>query len=561
MIKIATALRQALREGYNSKTFIQDLQAGATVGIVAIPLAMALAIASGVPPQLGLYTVVIGGAIVALLGGSRYQVTGPTAAFVVLLVPVVHKFGLHGLLTAGLISGCILVAIGYGGFGKIIQVVPHPVTTGFTSGIAVVIAVIQLKDFLGLKFESPETFVDRVILLVTNLKTIQPYEAATGFLTLGIIIFCAKRLKKVPAPIAAVTVMTILVFIVKKIFPDVEIATIQSHFSYEVNGQTVQGIPAGAPKFLWPWQGIYWAALVDILPSACAIAILAAIESLLSAVVADGMTQERHDPDAELIGLGIGNIIGPFFGCIPATGAIARTTTNIHFGARTPMASFLHAMVVLAVLLFFAKVISLVPLASLAALLLFVAYNMFDRRHLVNILRMGSRDDRIVLLTCFILTVIFDMVVGVGVGVVMASLLMVKRFAATTQGVQLSEIKHGQIQRSLPKEMFYYQINGPLFFGASQRAIETMEKVSTAAKVVVLELSNISLMDVTGLVALDSSLKSLVRRQQKSVVIICASPNIRASILKLEICRSSSDKIFIHAHEEEGFSQAFALIS
>lgn len=551
-IKIGTALQASLKDGYTFRDLPYDILAGLTVGIVAIPLGLALAIACSVPPQYGLYTVIVPGFLISLFGGSRFQVSGPTAAFVALLVPVVHKFGFNGLLIAGLLSGVITLAAGLLGLGKVIQYVPHPVTTGFTSGIGVVIASIQLKDFLGLKFESsPEDFFHRIEMIIFSIPTMNWQELAIGILTLGILLLCLKYTKRFPAPILAIGGSTILCALFHQWWPEFNPATIESTFTYKIGELTGQGIPVGLPHFSWPWS---WpnaptfpmtvASIQGILPSAFAIAMLGSIESLLSAVIADGMTKKRHDPDGELIAQGIGNIVGPFFGAIPATGAIARTTTNIRFGARSPIAGMVHALVVALVVLFFSAYIGKIPMAALAGLLLFVSYNIFERKHFFNILRMARTDDKVVLLTCFFLTVFFDMVIGVGVGVVLAGLMTIRRFSELTQITkELDHESSGQTP-SLPSGVFYYKIKGALFFGASQRAIDQLLTVSHDVHVVLLDLVDLQHMDLTGLVALDSTFKALIATSRK-VIVVAKNKDIVDYIKRLDLIRTHESSIFL----------------
>ncbi len=494
--------------------------AGAVVGMVAVPLGMALAIASGVAPQYGLYTVVIAGAIVALMGGSRFQVTGPTAAFVVILAPIVQKFGFAGLLIAGFLAGAILVMMGLARMGRLIQFIPHPVTTGFTAGIAVVIATLQLKDFFGLQIaEMPERFYEKVIALVQAIPSMSSVEFGVGFVTLAILIFWQRFNKRIPAPLVALSVVTVGVVVLKKFFPELEVGTIGSRFTFEIDGVTGQGIPQRLPTFDWPWNYVgedgrrfpfTLEAIEAIFPSAFAIAMLGAIESLLSAVVADGMARTKHDPDAELVALGIGNMVCPFFGGVPATGAIARTATNIRFGARSPLSAFFHAIFVLLVILIFAPYVSYLPMAALAALLILVAYNMSEFSHFVHIVRVAPKSDVIVLLICFTLTVLFDMVVGVTVGVVLAALLFMRRMADVTEGHRVESESLPVIgKKRFPRDVFVYEIDGPLFFGAAEKAAGTMAGISDKIKSVVFLMHEVPVMDVTGLVAFESAINKL----------------------------------------------------
>jgi len=519
-LRLFAAFRDKLKEGYTLEDLRADLMAGLVVCMVAVPLGMALAIASGVAPQYGLYTVIIGGGVVALLGGSRFQVTGPTAAFVVILFPIVQKFGFAGLLIAGFIAGLILLLMGLARMGRLIQFIPYPVTTGFTSGIAVVIATLQIKDFFGLQIlEMPERFLEKVIMLFQARGTASFYELSIGGITLALLILWPKFNKRIPAPLVALTFVSLLVVLLCKILPDFEVATIGSRFSFEIDGVKSYGIPQSLPRFDWPWNFVgsdgqafsfSFETMESIIPSAFAIAMLGAIESLLSAVVADGMARTKHDPNAELVALGVGNILCPFFGGIPATGAIARTATNIRFGARSPLSAIIHAVLTLFVILVFAPYVSYLPMAALAALLLLVAYNMSELRHFLHILKVAPRSDITVLLICFSLTVIFDMVVGVTVGVMLAALLFMRRMAEVTDSHKVSNESHLlTANKQIPHDIVVYEIEGPLFFGAAEKAANTLGDITDNIRGVIFLMNEVPAMDVTGLVAFESAIGKL----------------------------------------------------
>jgi len=509
-------LRAALRHGYSGSDLRSDLLAGVVVGIVALPLSMALAVASGVAPQHGLYTAIVAGAVIAALGGSMVQVSGPTAAFVVLLAPISARFGAGGLVVATLMAGAVLMFMGILRLGGLIQFVPYPVTTGFTAGIAVVIATLQLKDFLGLTVERmPEHYLERVAALARALPTIQWDDLAVGAFTLAVLLLWPRITRKVPAPLVALSIAGVVAFLVTQWVPGFEVATIRSRFQYEIGGQIFRGIPQLPPLPVLPWHlpgpdgrplGLSLALLRDLAPSAFAIAMLGAIESLLSAVVADGMTGGSHDPDAELMAQGTGNLIAPFFGGIAATGALARTATNVRSGARSPLASIFHALFVLLAVLALAPVLGYLPMASLAALLLIVAWNMSEIKHFLHALRVAPKSDVLVLLTCFTLTVVFDMVVSVTVGVMLAALLFMRRMAEVS-GVRL--VDQHPLLTGLPKSVLVYEVAGPLFFGAAQKAMSALHRVPTGVKVVLLDLSSVPAMDATGLVSLETAVERL----------------------------------------------------
>jgi sulfate permease, SulP family len=522
----AAALRAALSEGYTRADLRADALSGAVVGIVALPLAMALAIAVGVPPQHGLYTSIVAGIIVAALGGSRMQVTGPTAAFIVILAPIFARFGMAGLLLSGLLGGLILVAMGLGRLGRLIEFIPHPVTTGFTAGIATVIATLQLKDVLGLRLaRAPESFFDRLSLMWRARGSASLAELGVAALTLALLVLVPRLTKRVPAPLIAIPVAGLAAALIHRFFPGHAVATIASQFHTRVGDRLVAGVPPLPPLPLLPWRmpGPGGASLVlsfstlrELASGAFAVAMLGGIESLLSAVIADGMAGTRHDPDAELLALGIGNIVTPFFGGIPATGAIARTATNIRSGARSPVASIVHAVTVLAAVIVLAPLIGYLPMAGLAALLLIVAWNMSEAKHFVHVVRVAPRSDVLVLLTCFFLTVAFDMVVAVSVGVVLAALIFMRRMADLTQarftGDSPERAAAVGIPPQLQKQIAVYDVAGPLFFGAAQRAMGQIGVIAGGLKVLIVRLDAVPVMDATGLVALESAIAALTKR-------------------------------------------------
>ncbi|HAZ12161.1 MAG: C4-dicarboxylic acid transporter DauA [Bdellovibrionales bacterium GWA2_49_15] len=558
------ALRERLREGYGLDNFKADVMSGLVVAIVAIPLGMALAIASGVPPQYGLYTVIIGGGIVALLGGSRFQVTGPTAAFVVILAPIAHKFGLGGLLVAGLMAGIMLLGMGLVRMGRLIQFIPYPVTTGFTTGIAVVILTLQLKDFFGLQVaEMPERFIEKVLALFRARGSASFIEFAIGAGTLFILIFWRKINKKIPAPLVALTIASVVTAVINNLFSSLHIATIGSRFTYNLRGVIGHGIPQALPHLDWPWR--YFApgeqifkltleSFESLLASAFAIAMLGAIESLLSAVVADGMAQTKHDPDAELVALGMGNILCPFFGGIAATGAIARTATNIRYGASSPLSSVLHAFFTLVIVLLFAPYVSYLPMAGLAALLMLVAYNMSEMHHFFHILRVAPKSDVVVLLLCFFLTVVFDMVIGVTVGVVLASLLFMRRMASISSVQAYTGSSHPHLVDSLPKEILLYGIAGPLFFGAAENAAEALDDITDGIKAVIFSLEDVPAMDVTGMVALESAINKLTT-QNRYVYLVGVQPQPQKLFDRGDLFQKNK-RVFICKDVAEGIRRA-----
>ncbi len=522
-VPFASALREAIAAGYNASNLRADLLAGTVVGIVALPLSMALAIAVGVPPQHGLYTAIIAGTVIALTGGSKFQITGPTAAFIVILEPVVRQFGLSGLLTAGLMAGCILIVMGVARLGKLIQFIPHPVTTGFTTGIAVVIATLQVRDVFGLRVpDMPESYVGKLGALWDAHASASIAETTIAAFTMALLLLSPKVATRVPAPLVALVGASVLAFALARFVPAFHIATIGTRFHTTVGDTVYAGIPPLPPRPILPWgHGHFTLAMArELMPAAFAIAMLGAIESLLSAVIADGMTGKRHDPNAELVGQGIGNVIAPFFGGIAATGALARTATNIRAGGKSPFSAVVHSAVVLLSIVLFAPLVAYVPMASLAALLLLVAWNMSERRHFVHILKVAPKSDVTVLVTCFLLTVLFDMVKAVSVGVVLAALLFMKRMSDLTQGrLGLSgEGRADDTDRDLPEGVVRYEIAGPLFFGAAQHAMGQIERIRPDVRVVILDLSRVPAIDATGLVALESACASLFKAKRRIVI-------------------------------------------
>lgn len=515
---LGTALRDKLRGGYDLSKLRADVLAGISVGIVAVPLAMALAIGSGVPPQYGLYTAIVAGLIIALTGGSRFSVSGPTAAFIVILHPIAEQYGLGGLVTAGFMAGLMLIGMGVARMGKLIQFIPYPVTTGFTTGIALVIASLQIKDFFGLELAAqPEHFLERLWLLAQAAPSFHASDLLIGALTLGLLLVWPRFKTGLPAPLVGMLAATLLAWLLGNWIDGFQPATIASRFSYVQDGQTLPGIPPLLPQFLLPWHlpgadgqaaGLSLSLIKDLIGPAMAIALLGAIESLLCAVVADGMTGTKHDPDAELIGQGIGNTIAPFFGGIAATGALARTAANIRAGARGPLAAVFHALFILLVLIALAPWLSYLPMAALAALLLLVAWNMSELKHFRHILRVAPGSDILVLLVCFGLTVIFDMVIAITVGVVLASLLFMNRIATLSGGKHIAA-DHVHLESALPDGVRLYQVSGSLFFGAAEKAMRALHDIGTQPRAVIIDISDITNMDVSGLIALDSAIQRL----------------------------------------------------
>lgn len=510
------ALFHTWREGYGLADLRHDLLAGLTIGIIAVPLSMALAIATGVPPQHGLYTAIVAGAIIALTGGSRFNISGPTAAFVVILFPIVANHGIGGLLIATLMAGMILVALGLSRLGNLIQFIPYPVVLGFTAGIGVVIALLQLPDFLGLASVTlGESTLDNLFAIIRALPSLAPAELGIGLVTLATLILWPQLKLPVPAPLIGLAVGTLVALAATQF--GLEVDTIASRFHWEYLGQSGNGIPPLPPTLAWPWQlpgangtplTIDFALIRELLGPAFAIAMLAAIESLLCAVVADGLTRTRHDPNAELIGQGIGNMVVPFFGGITATAALARTATNIRSGARSPIAAIVHSLVVLLTVVALAGILGLVPMAALAALLFIIAWNMSEARHFVHTLKSAPGSDVAILVICFSLTVIFDMVLAVAVGVGLAAALFIRRMAKLTHTRRLTADEH-DLARDLPHQVAVYDVNGPLFFGAAEKAVASLRMVDPEVRVIMLDMRDVPSLDATAIVALHTLVDEL----------------------------------------------------
>jgi sulfate permease, SulP family len=528
-IPIASALRRVWAKGYGVADFRADVLAGSVVGVVALPLSMALSISVGAPPQHGLYTAMVAGAVVALLGGCKFQVTGPTAAFVVILAPILTQHGLSGLLTAGFMAGLILVAMGIARLGRLMEFIPHPVTTGFTTGIATVIATLQVKDVLGLQMGPlPEHYTSKLVALWAARASAQLPELGIAAITLALLLSLPRLTRKVPAPLIALTLASLLSALLAALIPDWTVATIGSRFHTVIDGVEIAGIPPLLPSPALPWgDGLSFALIRELLPAAFAIALLGSIESLLSAIIADGMTGTRHDPNAELVALGVGNLVAPLFGGIAATGALARTATNIRAGARSPLAAVVHAGVILLSILLLAPLVAHVPMAALAALLLLVAWNMSEIRGFIGVLRIAPKSDVIVLLSCYGLTVLFDMVISVSVGVVLAAILFMRRMAELTETRAVLDSSEESGAVPLPKGVRLYEINGPLFFGAAQSAMATLRNVrADDYAVMILHLGKVPVIDSTGFVALDNAVGELIR-QKKRVILAGPLPSPR----------------------------------
>lgn len=555
-VPLFAALRQTLRAGYSWKRLRGDLGAGVTVGIIAIPLAMALAIAVGVAPQHGLYTVLVAAPLIALTGGSRFNISGPTAAFVVILLPITQQYGLGGLLLCTLMAGLILLAMGLGRLGRLIQFIPYPVILGFTAGIGIVIATLQVKDLFGLSLpHTPQHYLEQVELLALALHGAHLGDTLVAMVCLAVLLVWPRFVPKVPGHLVALAVGALLGLLLDTL--GLPVATLGERFSYTLDGVSHPGIPPFLPDFAWPWNlpgadgqplRLSFELIRQLLAPAFAIAMLGAIESLLCAVVADGMAGTRHDPNAELVGQGLGNLVAPLFGGITATAAIARTAANVRAGAFSPLAAIIHAGVVLTAMLLLAPLFSYLPMAALAALLVMVAWNMSEARHVLHTLRIAPRNDVVVLLVCLVLTVLFDMVLAVGVGLLLAAGLFIKRMSELTD----TQPMPGHAQRALgelPASVVPYVISGPLFFGAADKALSVLRMLNPQVRVVVVEISAVPLLDMTALAALESLLEDY-RRQGIGLVLVGTTPRVRLKLRRAGIRREDGRLAYVQTLEQ-----------
>ena len=488
-----------LLRDYNLNKFSHDLIAGVTVGLVALPLAMAFSIASGLTPQAGIYCAVVTGFLVSLLGGSKTQIAGPTGAFVVVVGGIVATRGVDGLFHCTMIAGALLLVMGITGLGSAVKFIPRPVVVGFTNGIAILIASTQIKDFFGLQVGSvPSAFLPRMEALASHFGTLSYAATALAAGTAVVMIGCRLISKRVPGPIVALLLAT-------------GIAT-AFHPHIETIGTRFGGVPSGLPHFSIPRfePGM----LYGLIGPAFTVAMLGAIESLMSAVVSDRMSNDHHNPNVELIGQGVANVVSPLFGGLPATGAIARTATNVRAGAETPVAGMVHSLTLLCVLLFAAPLVSYVPMAALAGILMVVSYNMGEWREIPQLLKLTKTDISVWAVT-FGLTVFADLTVAVEAGMILAALLFISRVASTTTVSQVTEdyVEDGRVHILQDKDIPYYatvfRIHGPFLFGATDKLAAVTEKIHELPPVVILRLRNMTAIDATGLLAIEETAKQL----------------------------------------------------
>lgn len=479
---------------YTKRAFLSDLIAGVTVGLVALPLAMAFAIASGVSPQSGLYCAIVAGFLISALGGSQTQIGGPTGAFVVVVFGIVTRYGIDGLYMCTLMAGVLLVILGATGLGTAVKFIPRPVVVGFTNGIAVTIASTQLRDFFGVQVDKvPGDFLSRVIVIAKHMDTMSWRATGLGVFAIAVIILCTRYVKKVPGYIVALFAGTAIVVAFK-----LPVETIGSRFN---------GIPSGLPHMMIPQFHIEL--MRPLIQPAITVAMLGAIESLMSAVVSDRMSNSKHNPNVELVGQGVANIFSPMFGGLPATGAIARTATNIRSGAKTPVAGMVHALTLLAIVVFAAPYARFIPLAVLAGILLVVSYNMGDWGEIRELLKLSRLDVSVWAMT-FLLTVFADLTVAVEVGMILAVFLFIRKVTITTTVSEVTDeyvregYRHILQHKEIPSHATIFRIHGPFLFGSTDKLEEITSRLATLPPIIILRLRNMTAIDATGIAALEA---------------------------------------------------------
>ena len=514
---------------YDKKTFMADLMAGIIVGIVALPLAIAFGIASGVSPEKGIITAIVAGMMISIFGGSKVQIGGPTGAFIVIVYGIIQQYGIQGLTIATLMAGVFLIGLGVLRLGTIIKYIPYPIVVGFTSGIAVTIFTTQIKDLFGMSMDSvPSDFIEKWGAYVANIANIDPWSAAVGIVSVIIISLMPKLSKKVPGSLVAIIIMTVAVLLLKNYAGITTIETIGDRFS--INSQLPGAV---VPELTWE-------TIKGLVGPAVTIAVLGAIESLLSATVADGVIGDHHNSNTELIGQGIANIASPLFGGIPATGAIARTMANINNGGRTPIAGIIHAVVLLLIFLFLMPLAKYIPMACLAGVLVVVAYGMSGWRSFLTMAHRNPKSDVTVLLLTFFLTIIFDLTVAIEFGLICACLLFMRRMAETTDvhailnEIDLNEdadMQRGNLEHlTIPKNVEVYEINGPYFFGAGNRFEDIMARYGRRPKVRIIRMRKVPFIDSTGMHNLENM--CLMSQREGITVVLSGVNNKVEDVLK-----------------------------
>lgn len=508
-----------LKSGLNKKQLINDVLSGIVVGIVALPLAIAFAVASGVSPEKGLITAIIAGFLISLLGGSRVQIGGPTGAFIVIVFGIVEQYGIDGLIISTILAGFFLVAFGLLKLGTLLKYFPHSLVVGFTSGIALVIFSTQVKDALGLPLEKvPSAFYDKWSLYFTQIENINWIAFGITLLTILITIYSKKITSKVPGSFLSILIITPIVY-----FFDLEVATIETFFGVIPN------------QFHFTIPNVQFNDIQNYISPAITIALLGGIESLLSAVVADGMIGGKHRSNTELIAQGIANIVTPFFGGIPATGAIARTATNVKNGGRTPISGIIHAITLLLIMLFLGKWAKLIPMSCLAGILIVVSYNMSEWRSFLSILK-GSYFDTVILLTTFFITVFFDLTLAIEIGVLLSAILFMKRMSDISEKRINNIVDNDLIENysNLPEKLLIYEISGPLFFASARLYSEHIEEIGLKCEVLIIRMRHVSFIDQTGMRNLKDTIK-ILRHRNITILLSGIHPEINAEFKKYQI--------------------------
>jgi len=533
---------------YNARTFLSDLIAGITVGFVALPLAMAFAIASGVSPQSGLYCAIVAGFLISALGGSQTQIGGPTGAFVVVVYGIVAKYGIDGLYMCTLMAGVLLVILGATGLGTAVKFIPRPVVVGFTNGIAVTIASTQLRDFFGIRVAKvPGDFLPRILLLLHNARAFSHTETALGILAVALILLCNRYVRKIPGYIVAMFVGTAIVAIFR-----LPVETIGTRFG---------GIPSGLPAIRIP--SFHGDLLRPLISPAITVAMLGAIESLMSAVVSDRMSKSQHNPNVELVGQGVANILSPLFGGLPATGAIARTATNIRSGAKTPVAGMIHAFTLLAIILFAAPLARFIPLSVLAGILLVVSYNMGDWGEIGELLKLSFLDIGI-WLTTFLLTVFVDLTAAVEMGMVLAVLLFIRKVTATTTVSRVTDdyLREGRAHilqdKEIPPYVAIFRIHGPFLFGSTGKLQEIASQLDHLPPILILRLRNMTAIDATGLAALEQ-LADTIHASGRGLI-LCGAREQPAQLMRQSEFEQHVGQQNVCASVAEALNRASALL-
>jgi SulP family sulfate permease len=509
-----------LLRDYDRHKFLSDLVAGVTVGLVALPLAMAFAIASGVSPQAGIYCAIVTGFLISALGGSKTQIGGPTGAFVVVVAGIIAKYGIDGLFACTMMAGVLLVILGITGMGTAVKYFPRPVVIGFTNGIAILIASTQIRDFFGLRMDHvPGDFFHRMKAFGQAWNTLSIPATLLSLASIGVMIFCMKYAKKIPGAILVTFGATAAVTLF--------------HLPVETIGSRFHGIPSGLPSLAIP--KFHYEMVLQLLSPALTVAMLGAIESLMSAVVSDRMSKDKHNPNVELVAQGVANIVSPLFGGLPATGAIARTATNVRSGAKTPVSGMIHALTLLAIVLFAAPLVKNVPLAALAAILMIVAYNMGEWHEIPEILKLTAADIA-VWITTMTLTVIADLTFAVELGMVLAALTYIRKVSRTTTVTRVTKdyVEDGRAHvlqgKDIPEYATVYRIHGPFLFGATDKFTEMMDNLSSLPPVVILRLRNMTAIDATGLAAIRDLADSLHASGRS--LLLCGAREQPAALMK-----------------------------